>query len=334
MVAIVQSLAFAPCAALLNRVDSALLDCVSDDLALLLAQAGVDDVRTPFASRWKFCLIEDSDGPPRLNLPSRDQDTWLATRTGFTPRWRDVGGDVAAAVLAWHAELNAGRAVLVVGDAFHMPWLPYHRNEHMAHGFVVEGIDPLGESREPVLHVVDPYDNATAYGRAVPLSVKVGLADVALALGDGSWAVLDNVGEPTPLDVPHQVATNAEGILAAERDGSFDRLLDGHADLGKEAVENLALQIWLLVRDRSLHRLWLIDERAELRRIGVEELPARFEAELVPAWRKASEMAYIATRRVHSGRAAPRSVLDAVRIAAEQETAVARWVAETTRNAT
>lgn len=333
MVAFVQSLAFAPCAALLNRVDSALLDCVSDDLALLLAQAGVDDVRTPFASRWKFCLIEDSDGPPRLNLPSRDQDTWLATRTGFTPRWRDVGGDVAAAVLAWHAELHAGRAVLVVGDAFHMPWLPYHRNEHMAHGFVVEGIDPLGESREPVLHVVDPYDNATAYGRAAPLATKVGLADVALALGDGAWAVLDRVGEPTPVDVPHQVSTNAEGILAAEGDGSFDRLLDGHADLGREAVENLALQIWLLVRDRSLHRLWLIDERAELRRIGVAELPARFEAELVPAWRKASEMAYVATRRVRAGRAAPRSVLDAVRSAAEQETAVARWVVEKTRSA-
>lgn len=332
MVAFAHTLAFAPCAALLNRVDSPFLDCVSDDLALLLAQAGVDDVRTPFASRWKFCLIEDTDGPPRLNLPSRDQDTWLATRTGFAPRWREVGGDVAAAVLAWHAELHEGRAVVVVGDAFHMPWLPYHRNEHMAHGFVVEGIDPLGESREPVLHVVDPYDNATAHGRAMPVTVKIGLADVALGLAEGSWAVLDRVGEPTPVDVPHQVATNAEGILAAERDGSFARLLDGHADLGREAVENLALQVWLLVRDRSLHRLWLVDVRAELRRIGLEELPARFENDLVPAWRKASEMAYVATRRVHAGRAAPRSVLDAVRTAAEQETAVARWVVETMRS--
>ncbi|MGI5499282.1 hypothetical protein [Lentzea sp. CA-135723] len=330
MVAFVQSLAFAPCAALLNRVDSPFLDCVSDDLALLLAQAGADDVRTPFASRWKFCLIEDSAGPPRLNLPSRDQDPWLATRTGFLPRWRDVGGDVAAAVQAWHTELRAGRAVLVVGDAFHMPWLPYHRNEHMAHGFVVEGMDSLGE---PVLHVVDPYDNATAYGRAAPVTTKIGLADVALALGGGSWAVLDRVGEPTPVDVPHQVRTNAEGILAAHRDGSFARLSDGHADLDREAVDNLALQVWLLVRDRSLHRLWLVDVRAELRRIGLEDLPARFEAELVPAWRKASEMAYVATRRVHAGRAAPRSVLDAVRTAAEHETAVARWVVETTGSA-
>ncbi|SES16988.1 hypothetical protein SAMN04488000_11742 [Lentzea albida] len=332
MVAFVHSLAFAPCAALVSRVDSPFLDCVSDDLALLLAQAGVDDVRTPFASRWKFCLIEDSSGPPRLNLPPLDQDTWLARRTGFAPRWREIGGDVGAAVLAWHAELHAGRAVVVVGDAFHMPWLPYHRNEHMAHGFVVEGIDPLGGSREPVLHVVDPYDNATAHGRAAPVSVKVGLADVALALGKGSWAVLDRVGEPAPVDVPHQVRTNAEGILAAGLDGSFARLLDGHAGLGREAVENLALQVWLLARDRALHRLWLVDVRAELRRMGLQDLPGRFEAELVPAWRKASEMAYVATRRVHAGRAAPRSVLDAVRTAAERETAVAHWVLETTRS--
>ncbi|MEU4744642.1 BtrH N-terminal domain-containing protein, partial [Actinosynnema sp. NPDC023658] len=271
MVAIAHSHAFAPCAALLNRVDSALLDCVSDDLALLLAQAGVDDVRTPFAARWKFCLVEDTDGPPRLNLPSGDQAAGLATRTGFAPRRREIRGDDAAAVRAWHAELDAGRAVSVVGDAFHMPWLPYHRNEHMAHGFVVEGIDPLGESREPVLHVVDPYDNATPYGRATPLTVKVGLGDVALALTAGSWAVLDAVGEPSPVDVPHQVATNAEGILAAERDGSFARLLDGHAGLDREAVQNLALQVWLLVRDRSLHRLWLVDVRAGLRRLGLEE---------------------------------------------------------------
>ncbi|GHH39989.1 BtrH N-terminal domain-containing protein [Lentzea cavernae] len=331
MVSTVHSLAFAPCAASLSRVDSPFLDCVSDDLALLLAQAGVDDVRTPFASRWKFCLIEDTEGPPRLNLPSRDQDAWLATRTGFAPSWRDVGGDPAAAVLSWHAELREGRAVLVVGDAFHMPWLPYHRNEHMAHGFVVEGIDP--QSREPVLHVVDPYHNATAYGRATPVTVKVGLADIAPALGEGSWAVLDRIGDPTPLDVPHQVATNAEGILAAERDGSFARLLDGHTDLDRDALANLALQVWLLVRDRSLHRLWLVDERAALRRIGLEDLAHRFEADLIPAWRRASEMAYVATRRVQAGRAAPRSVLDAVRAASEQETAVAGWVVESLRSA-
>jgi hypothetical protein len=43
-------------------------------------------------------------------------------------------------------------------------------------------------------------------------------------------------------------------------------------------------------------------------------------------------MAYIATRRVHAGRAAPPSVLDAVRVAAERESAVARWVVETMRS--
>jgi hypothetical protein len=299
---------------------------VSDDLALLLAQAGVDDVRAPFAAEWRFCLVEGVGGLPRCALPPDDLAEQLGRRTGLTPLWQSVDGDVAAAVDGWREALCGGRAVVVVGDAYHLPWLPYAGHEHMAHGFVVEGIDSADGIREPVVHVVDPYDNATAYGRAVPQTCKISVGDLATALVAGSWAVLVDVGEPTPVDVGHQVAANAAEIVAAARDGAFTRLVDGHRGLDARAVEHLSLQTWLLSRNRSLHQLWLTDVRSSLRPLGLDDLPARFDADVVAAWRRATEMAYVASRRVHAGRAAPPSVLAAVEQALEHELDIARWI--------
>lgn len=326
---------FAPCAGLLRQVDSALLDCVSDDLALLLAQAGVADVRAPFAADWDFCTVAEVDGLPRLRLPPDDQAERLGHRTGLTPVWHDISGDVSGdhadpadvtgTVGRWQRALAGGRAVAVVGDAYHLGWLPYHRNEHMSHGFVVEGLDNLGTTGETVVHVVDPYDNVTTYGRATPVTTKVPLGDLAAALPGGSWAVLAETGQPHPVDPVCQVAANARQIVSAHRDGAFAALVSAHADLGPAAVENLCLQSWLLARDRALHHRWLGDVSAELRAAGLGKLPARFGDTVVARWRRATEIAYLALRRVRAGRAAPPSVLGAVEAALAEEAEVAGW---------
>ncbi|TML59419.1 MAG: hypothetical protein E6G22_13060, partial [Actinobacteria bacterium] len=130
--------AFADCAALLGRVDSADLDCVCDNVALLLAHAGVADVRTPFALDWRFDLVEGRGGRPRLDLPPASLPELLAERTGFTLEWRPVGA-LDEAVAEWREALGRGEPVLVVGDAFDLPWVPYHGRKHLDHGFVVEG---------------------------------------------------------------------------------------------------------------------------------------------------------------------------------------------------
>ncbi|WNV85126.1 hypothetical protein [Umezawaea sp. Da 62-37] len=305
---------------------------MSDDLALLLAQAGVVDVRSPFAANWNFCLVEDVGGLPRCALPPADQSAQLARRTGLVPLWQRIDGDVAAAVDAWSEALRGGRAVLVVGDAYHLPWLPYAGNEHMEHGFVVEGIDSTDGIREPVVHVVDPYDNTTSYGRATPQTCKVSVGDLATALVGGSWAVLAAIGEPEPIDVCVQVLANAAEIVAAAQDGAFARLVDGHRHLDARAVEHLSLQTWLLSRNRSLHQLWLLDVRPQLREAGLDDLPARFDAEVVTAWRRATEMAYLASRRVHAGRAAPPSVLAAVERALDHEFETAQRILRTSED--
>lgn len=302
--------AFADCAALLGRVDSADLDCVCDNVALLLAHAGVADVRTPFALDWRFDLVEGRGGRPRLDLPPASLPELLAERTGFTLEWRPVGA-LDEAVAEWREALGRGEPVLVVGDAFDLPWVPYHGRKHLDHGFVVEGVE------DGVTHVVDAYDNVTQWGRAEPLATTVPVADLAAALEDGSWTLLVRVGDAAPLDVGERLADNAAAIVAAEADGSYRRFVEAHSEPDEPTLDNLTLQTWLLARNRSLHARWLADQEE------LGDLPERFESEVVAAWRRTAETAYMALRRVSAGRQPPPAALHAAEAAVAAEPALA-----------
>jgi hypothetical protein len=302
-----EATAFARCAPLLDRVDSADLDCVSDNVALLLAHAGLADVRTPFALDWRFDLRDGADGLPRLDLPPAALPELLAERTGFTLEWRPVGE-----LDEWREALARGEPVLAVGDAFHLPWVPYHGHKHLDHGFVVEGLD------DGVAHVVDAYDNATQWGRAEPLATTVPVDDLGPALADaGRWTLLTRVGEPRPVDLAERLAENAAAILGAERDGSYRRFVEAHREPDEPTLDNLTLQTWLLARNRALHGRWLAGQE------GLGELAERFEAEVVAAWRRAAETAYMALRRVSAGRQAPPAAFEATEAAVAAEPALA-----------
>lgn len=301
------------CGEHLSEVDGSLLDCVSDALALLLAHHGFAEPTAPFSCDWRFDLV-DTDGAldHGLDLPPRDQDDLLAMRTGWRPRWRAIGSPHAD-VAAWSDILAGGSPVVLVGDAFGLPWLPYRGHEHMEHGFVLEGIEPSGPDGDAVLHVVDPYENATQWGRAVPVRTTVQAASVLPALDGGRWAVLEPSGEggaARPLE--EVLAANARAILDAAEGGSYRRFAEQYRPLGVAELHHLALQTWLLTRNRGLHRRWLES-------VATTALAERFAADVEVTWQRTSEMAYLALRRVRSGRAAPTGVLAALETAAEAE---------------
>jgi hypothetical protein len=302
------------CAPLLGRVDSADLDCVCDNVALLLAHAGVEDVRTPFALDWRFDLVERPGGLPRLDLPPAGLPELLAERTGFTVEWRPVGG-LEAAVEDWREALGRGEPVLVVGDAFDLPWVPYHGHKHLDHGFVVEGLE------DGVAHVVDAYDNVTQWGRAEPLATTVPVGELAAALEHGKWTLLTRVGDAAPLDLDERLAANAAAILEAEADGAYRRFVEAHREPDEPTLDNLTLQTWLLARNRSLHARWLAGQE------GLGDLAERFETEVVAAWRRAAETAYMALRRVSAGRQPPPAALHAAEAAVAAEPALAAELA-------
>jgi hypothetical protein len=292
---------------------------VCDNVALLLAHAGVADVRAPFALDWRFALVSDSGGLPRLDLPPADMAKLLARRTGFTLDWRRIGA-LDRAIVTWREALDRGEPVLVVGDAFDLPWVPYHGRRHLAHGFVIEGLELAGP---PIAHVVDAYDNVTQWGRSTPLTTTLPVDNFAAALKDGSWALLTRVGRANSVDLGDQVADNVAAIVAAEANASYEQFIEAHRELNETALDNLTLQTWLLARNRALHARWLGDHVDRLAELGLADLPERFEDEIVGAWRRAAETAYLALRRVSAGREPPPVALAAAQAAVTAEPAFA-----------
>ena len=315
----------ASCARLLDRVDSAYLDCISDAVALVLAHAGVDDVRSPFAVDWRFDLA-DRDAPwPRLDLPPADLTERLAHRTGHTLSWHRLTS-LTEALPAWRELLAAGTPVLVVGDAFGLPWVPYAGHEHMDHGFVLDDLDET-EHGEIVAQVTDPYDNTTEWGRAQPHTTTVPLGELAPALNGGRWGVLGRTGPSHAIDVAECLRTNAGAVLAAQHRGDLQRFVDAHRLLDRAALENLTLQTWLLARNRALHGRWLADVASALPGLGLDHLPDRFDATVTRAWRRASEASYLALRRLRGGRTVPPACLAATAEATGAEAELAAGIA-------
>jgi len=325
----------AACSRLVSRIDAGQLDCVSDDLALLLAVHDVSDVRSPFAQDWRFDLVEQSDGPPRVDLPPAGQDELLGQRTGWRPCWQpivSIGEDAPR----WREALGAGHPVLLVGDGFYLPWLPYRGHEHMDHGFVLAGLGAAsgaggelaggelagGElaGGELVADIVDPYDNVTEWGAARPQATRLPVHDLQLALHSGRWGILIPARRMVPIRPAEQVAANAAAILASADAGAYQHFAASHQQAGLPEMRNLSLQTWLLARNRALHARWL----AGLPTGAVDPAVAdRFRSQVSGGWQRAMEMSYIALRRVRSGRAAPSAAITAVRSASDAEVRLA-----------
>jgi len=315
----------ASCTRFLDRIDSEHLDCISDAVALVLAHAGVDDVRSPFAADWRFDLA-DRDAPcPRLDLPPVDLTERLAHRTGYTLSWHQLTS-LTEALPIWRALLAAGTPVLVVGDAFGLPWVPYAGHEHMDHGFVLDDLEETAPG-ETLVQVTDPYDNTTEWGRAQPQTTTVPLGDLTTALDGGRWGVLRRTGAAHAVDVADCVRANVASVLAAQDRGDLHRFVDAHRQLDRAALDNLTLQTWLLARNRALHGRWLADVAPTLAGLGLDDLPDRFDATVVRAWRRASEASYLALRRLRGGRAVPPACLAAATEAVGGEADLANNIA-------
>lgn len=154
--------------AAMERADTDLLDCLAVNLAVLLVWHGAADVRTPFAARWRFRLRGDRAGDGRPDLPPQHLAADLRELAGWELRWQSAA-DLGSELPAWAAACDDGQPVLVVADAFDVPWVPYAGHEHMEHSFIVAGVD--GDR----LTIADGYTNTTEWGAARPVTATVGL---------------------------------------------------------------------------------------------------------------------------------------------------------------
>ncbi|MBG7704684.1 acyl carrier protein [Streptomyces sp. MC1] len=190
------------------------------------------------------------------------------------------------------SDIPPGEGRYVVADAFFLPWVPHHRRRHMDHSFVLLP----GEGDE--VWVRDSYLNETPWGSARPglwLLNGAALADLeTVSLSVNLAAAPPPPSSPVPLlDLASEDEADAY-VTAYER--------HPHRPA---ALQQLALETWLLSRGRELHTAFLQQHTES----GVTDRML----EHVAAWKALTEQVYLAYRRVDRGRAEPAEPLRRLR---------------------
>jgi acyl carrier protein len=190
-------------------------------------------------------------------------------------------------------EILPGEGRYVVADAFSLPWVPYHRRQHMDHSFLLlpgEGGD---------VRVQDSYLNETPWGSARPGVWRIG-ADAFTEAETVGLSVDLVAAEPFPL--PRAVPL--VDLADEDETDAYLTAYERHPDRSA-ALHRLALETWLLSRSRELHAAFL-QQYADG---GVtDRLPAH-----VASWKALTEQVYLAYRRVERGRQEPTGPLRRLR---------------------
>lgn len=254
--------------------DPGLLDCIQVNLAVLADAAHGAGTHLLLGERVVFRAWPGEANLPTVD-PPLDEQLRAARAIGLTVvrRQRGTGADIA----------NSGMAQgvrYIVADAFELPWLPYHRNAHMPHSFLLT-------SEADRWYAVDAYQNETRWGAAAPGLWELGDEELRRISSADIFELAPVDPEPTR----HQdSATPVDDYLAAYRDCP-DRV---------RALERLTAETWLLARSRKLHA------RFRQRASGPPELAA----EHLRSWDHVVEQIYLAFRRVSRGHPEPPGVLD------------------------
>lgn len=295
-----------------DGLDNDLLDCLDDNIAALLRHQGVADVRTPFGCQWFFGFPPPDprqDGPfPLPALRNQPLSGILAAGTGFRLATPDV--DAGGEERFCAEMLGDGRPVIVQGDAFLMPWLPYYGRQHMNHSFIVEA------AGDGVLGIADAYCNKTEWGEAAPTRTVIPsgalqpLAETARAAGEPPFLMLEPDGDPRPLDVAGVLRQNAGQIRRQLGERKLMTAFSRHyadAITAPGAAERFSLACWLIARDRALHARWLGDLAAAANPELDAGFADAFTERVAAPWQQAVRFSYLLQRRVQAGKAAPDS---------------------------
>jgi hypothetical protein len=288
--------------------DSQLLDCIEDNVAVLLRQAGVKEVRTPFACEWHFAFN------PERAMPSLRRSSLAALVERFTAHELRRAALEADCVAHCRRLLPKAGALLLFGDAYFMPWLPYFGEDHLEHSFLVDAVSSDGHVR-----VVDAYYNRTEWGDARPVEVWVPARAMPKIVGAlrtdnrGHFVTLERLSNSRSVGGQEVLRDNARHMLNALSSEDALRAFAAHYESRADDVESakqFVLACWLAVRSRALHGLWLGD----LSRAHPELLPPgfaeRFALEVLRPWERVNEFAYVLWRRVSQGKRAVRSCFE------------------------
>jgi hypothetical protein len=290
-----------------DSVDSAYLDCLNDNLAVLLLHAGVADVRTPFACQWYFD-VDLASPAPMITVEHVPTEALIRQQTGCALEWHEFERD--SFTTTCESFVRDNQPVLIFGDAYFMPWLPYFGREHMEHTFIVDGVS----ADQRLLHLVDAYANKTEWGEASPTETylpALALARIVQSLDtarSGAFLLVKQAEQPATIDWAALLRSNAAQIRAQLHDKARLSVFSQQyartiADVA--AIKQFVLDCWLIARSRALHGRWLADVARDQPDLLDAAFVETFAQDVVAPWQRVNEFAYILFRRVSQGRAAP-----------------------------
>lgn len=311
--------------ALFHHVDSQYLDCVTDNLALLLLHKGHQEVRDLFASQWHFAFEPLQSEPlPRLSLQPplemiEAQTKWkVHQETLHKTNYLDV----------IQFAIERAQPALVLGDAFFMPWQPYFGHEHLEHSFLIDGISP----DRRFIHIVDAHENQTEWGKAQPVATELPSLALQVILDlehESEQQKTCIMLEPTDRDpktcVRDILLTNSRQIRTAYDQRQFHTFAQYYHRLMPDVkgAKALELALWLIGRSRALHSLWLRDLAANSPELLPAGYPELYEHQVVSPWKRAGEQSYLMLRRIVRGRPFPETCFSLIEDAiAPQEAAL------------
>ncbi|MEV7849163.1 acyl carrier protein [Streptomyces cyaneofuscatus] len=278
----------------IRGIDTTALDCIQVNAAVLADALHGAGSHLELGSRPGFTARTVAPGRlPTVEQRPAEQLERMASPLGLA---LDVGQPVAEGAVLLDQLPEDGSPLYVVGDAYRMPWLPYHGHQHMEHSVLLRATDGGAH-----VEAIDAYDNETPYGRAEPVVCSYDRSQAA-ALFDGAPAVPVPVHPRTPgVQAPTRVlernAEDAATLLSDEAPERYAAAFRDHADQ-QEACTALLLETWLLNRSRRLHAAW-VSHRAP------GSAHASAAAEQAAAWSDLAGQCYLAARRVRRGRPVP-----------------------------
>ncbi|MER5927729.1 acyl carrier protein [Streptomyces mirabilis] len=277
-----------------RAIDTTALDCIQVNAAVLAHATHGPHAHLELGGRLRFApRFGEGRRLPTVEQTPAHQIAWMGGSLGL--------------VLDARRPLTEGRALLdllpedgsplyVVGDAWRMPWLPYHGHQHMDHSVLLRVAD--GGTR---VEAVDAYDNETPYGRAEPVVCAYSRSQVA-ALFDGSSVLPVTVRSAPPAHRPvsetlAENARDADLLLAGDTPARYAAAFRDRPDQ-QEACMALLLETWLLNRSRRLHAAWAAHH-------APGSTLAHTARDQAAAWDDLAGQCYLAARRVQRGRPVP-----------------------------
>lgn len=259
-----------------------LFDCLQVNLAVLADEWHGTGTHLRLGATLRFAPEAGDDGLPTVARTVEQHLADARSALGITVRALHRAPATPAIPLAG--------GCYVVSDAYHLPWVPYFRQRHMAHSFLAEaeadgGADGGGGGG---VRVVDGYHNETRWGSARP-----GLWTLPAEEFGAAVSGPDLVAELAP--APLGAATAAVSLVGPEAVDAYVDAYAQHPDRSA-ALDRLTLETWFLARSRKLHAAF----RAEFGPPPDSSVDAHLRA-----WDSLTEQTYLAARRVERGRAEP-----------------------------